>query len=326
MFSDTVLPLGLYHEQQACFDHKPWVESELRRFGIPTIPWIYVSALNVPKVSEFLGRGAPFVVRWPRSRGGAGIWIVRGHDDLVVIPPSPMDENIFCLSPYFESAFSVNVNACVFPSGEVTIHGASVQLVGIEACTPRPLGYCGNDFSAIADLPAQVLTSLDSVCRGLGSWLARHGYIGAFGFDAIVVEERVLFVELNPRFQASSAVAARIDRMLDRPDQYANHVAAFLGLPAEDNLSLPDLVREQEPVSHVVIYNGIGGSASYLNKPEMRMMDVSLLPNSSIIVEPLGILAAILWKGSVTVTGQELQNNVRAAVRELKESFYPVQR
>src|SRR6185295_3902977 len=28
---DTVLPLGLFYEQQTCFDYKPWVERELER-------------------------------------------------------------------------------------------------------------------------------------------------------------------------------------------------------------------------------------------------------------------------------------------------------
>jgi hypothetical protein len=318
---NTVLPLGLFHEQQSCFDHKPWVESELGRQGIATIPWVYVRTLGSPKVIDLLDRCAPIVARLPRSRGGAGIWLIRDRKDLDgIAEPSPVD-GLFCVAPYFEGAISLNVNACVFPGGEVSIHGSSVQLVGIEMCTPRPLGYAGNDFASIADLPIEALQGLDSMTRSVGSWLARHGYLGAFGIDALVLRDRVLFVELNPRFQASSAVASRFDDALSRPDQYLNHIAAFLGLEAADRLTLPELVKQQEPLSQILIYNGRGEPVSLPQRPKLQGRDIRLLPAPGVVILPQGTLAAIMWNGRVTETGRELQKEASTAVLNLLECF-----
>lgn len=321
MTQERALLLGLFYEQQSCFDYKPWVESELRRWGIPTIPWTYVRALDSPSVIDSLDRSTPMAVRWPRSRGGAGIWLVRSRGDLDSIPEPPLGERFFCVAPYFEATVSVNVNACVFADGEVSIHGSSIQLVGIEICTSRPLGYAGNDFASIADLPINALQGLDSMARSLGSWLARHGYLGAFGFDALILGDRVLFVELNPRFQASSAVASRLDGALDRPDQYLNHIAAFLGLGAPDQLGLPDLVKEQEPLSHIVVYNGQGLPVTIGQSVDLGGLDVGLLPDPRVTIEPQGTLAAILWNGRVTDTGRELWDDASTAVQTTLKCF-----
>ena len=325
MARDTVLPLGLYHEQQFCFDYKPWVESELKKWGIATIPWKYARKLDSSNITNILGYDGPVVVRWPRSRGGAGIWLIRDIEDLDVVEPPP-GEGLFCVAPYFEGAISVNVNACVFPEGEVSIHGSSLQLVGIEICTSRPLGYAGNDFVSIADLPAKVLQGLDSMTRSLGSWLARHGYLGAFGFDALVLGDHLLFVELNPRFQASSAMASRLDSGLGRPDQYLNHIAAFLKLEVADRISLPELVKEQEPISHIIVYNGQGVHIALRKKPEIKGQEVRLLPAFGITIEPQATLSAILWSGRVTVTGYDLGEEPSKAVHAVLNSFSPAER
>ncbi|MFY9821801.1 MAG: ATP-grasp domain-containing protein [Thermoanaerobaculia bacterium] len=321
---DTALPLGLFYEHQACFDYKPWVESELRRCGIPIVPWIYTGSLQSAEVRNFLDQGSPIVVRWPRSRGGSGIWLVRDQGELQEIPEKVPTEEFICISPYIASALSVNVNACVFSGGSVTLHATSVQLVGIKECTSRLLGYSGNDFGLVAELPEKVLRELDSTARVLGIWLAEHGYLGAFGFDALIVEDSVLFVELNPRFQASSEVGYRIDERLGRADQYMNHIAAFLGCAAEDELSLAELVQRQGVLSHIVIYNKKGTAVALHKETSLERMEARLLPNPGVVVQPNGILAAILWSGSVTETGRELSNEVGRAVVNLSEKFSPV--
>jgi hypothetical protein len=324
---DTVLRLGLFYEQQSCFDHKPWVESELGKWGIATIPWTYVRTLPPSQrtngIADLFDGVAPFVVRWPRSRGGVGVWLVRDQEDLDSVTAPPPGEGIFCVAPYFEAAVSVNVNACAFPEGEVSIHGSSVQLVGIDVCTSLPLGYAGNDFASIKELPIKALWDLDSMTRSVGSWLVRHGYLGAFGLDALVLGNRVLFVELNPRFQASSAVASQLDKALDRPNQYLAHIAAFLGLGAADQLSLPELVKKQEPLSHIMLYNRRDGSVTLQQRPEGR--DIRLLPASNAIVKPLATLAALLWNGRVTETGRELRDEPTKAVLELQRFFSPAE-
>ena len=322
---DTSLPLGLFHEQQSCFDHKPWVEQELGKCGLATIPWEYVGTLESSRVFDLLDQGAPFVVRMPQSRGGSSIWLIRNRDDMDDIFELEPREGLFCLAPYFESATSVNINACVFRGGEVSVHPSSVQLVGVDVCTSRTLGYAGNDFASISEISKKALKCLDSMTHSIGAWLANRGYRGAFGFDALVLGDRVMFVELNPRFQASSATACQLDRTIERTDQYVNHISAFLELGAPDRLSLLELVREQEPLSHIVVYNKRSEAVALHQRPKLgTKSSIQLLPAPGIVVEYQGILASILWKGGVSRNGRDFDEDAGSAVLELLQGFSPV--
>ena len=63
------------------------------------------------------------------------------------------------VTAFLADAVSVNVGAVVFPGGTVAVHPASIQLIGIEPCTSRRFGYCGNDFGVSGTLTPRSLTS-----------------------------------------------------------------------------------------------------------------------------------------------------------------------
>jgi hypothetical protein len=317
---DMVLPLGLYHEKQACFDAKPWVELELRRLGVKSISWSYVRSLLTPSILRSLEEG-PLVIRSPRSWGGINVSIVHTPRELSELEAFLPDEGYFCISPWIESSISVNVNACVFPGGETSIHGGSLQLLGIGLCTTRPLGYVGNDFGAIATLPTTALANLDAMTRRVGMWMASQGFLGAFGLDALVCDEDVLFVEVNPRFQGSSAVAARIDEQLSRSNQYFEHAAAFLGLDPPDGMSLRELVRRQSALAQVVVYNRENQMLRLTRRPAVENCELRLLPGEGVSVHPNGTLAALCFEAVVTRSGRELSQEAERAVHAVAGSF-----
>jgi hypothetical protein len=323
MGGGSAIPLALFFERQTCFDFKPWVERELQALGVRTIPWTYSRSLESSPAMELLREGASVVVRLPRSRGGLSVWLVNSPDELSSLAVSLAAEPLVCISRYLGSDFSVNVNACVFRCGATTIHGTSVQLVGVEPCTTRALGYAGNDFGAITALSEAALGELDSLTRRVGRWLAAEGFVGAFGLDALVRGgSEVTFVELNPRFQASSAIAAMIDDALDRPNQYLNHVAAFVGLSPADSLPLGNLVRNQGSYAQAMVYNRDLGSVSMVSTPAAPLR-ARLLPRPKIVVNPQAILAALFFEEKITNTGYDLSAAAAEAVRQVRACFAP---
>jgi hypothetical protein len=318
--------LGMFHERQAAFEHKPWVETELAKEGVRVLPWQYFPDEDRTRVLEAL-MGEPLVLRSSRSDGGVGLRVIREPQELLSQWPEHSDRFV-AASPYFETNIPLNVGCCIFDDGSVSLHGPSLQLVGVPGLTTLRLGYCGNDFASIADLGDELIDHFEEVARGAGHWLAFNGYRGAYGVDALVHDGKVYLTEVNPRFQGSSAMSAELDRALDRPDIFLNHIAAFLHQGPPEQIPLRRLAREQPPRSQVITHNC--GSVPVTVYPDASPADGSdglppslqlqLQTAADIAVLPQAILFRAIVRGPVTTDGFSLEPQLGADVVGLVES------
>jgi len=322
--ADRVEYLGVFHEKQACFEHKPWVETQLQRLGVRVVPWTYYSDDDQGLILEAVETG-PLVLRANRSDGGAGLNILRPGVELDRRWPAHGD-GFLAAAPFLEPNIPLNVNACVYPEGKVVMHPPSVQLIGLEPCTNRTFGYCGNDFARVGDLDAKALDDLEEITRTVGRWLASQGYLGVFGVDALLYDATVYLVEVNPRFQGSSCHAAEIVDLLGRPNLFLDHLGAFLGLEPPNSLSLRELSRFQEetPLSHVICYNRQYDAIS----PQLSLGDnfdlaCDLLPARGVSVEPEGVLVQVTFPSSVTKDGFSLSNCAASRLWSILSNVYP---
>lgn len=295
--------LGLFHERQAPFEHKPWVETELSRHGVPMLDWQYYPDHDRRLLREAVGK-TPMVIRASRSDGGAGIVLANDPKDLERIAPRHND-SFLAACRFYPEAIPLNLNACVYPNGEVALHAASIQIIGHPDLTTRKFGYCGNDFGAIRDLPNQHIEAFEQHTKTIGNWLAKHGYRGAFGVDALLDEKSGDFriVEINPRFQGSTCAAATIDRSLGQADMFLNHIAAFLDLPPPESVSLTELVAQQPALSLIVFHN-CSDSDMHLDSmeivnPLLQQIDSVATPGTA--VAPGAVLARALVTTSVYI-------------------------
>lgn len=281
---ETMTLAGPCAERQAAFEHKPWVERELRRRGVDGLPWRYFAQTDVrepgvtgavavdraqsgppgeepsahPQASEMLAQGV-CVLRTSHTSGGVGVALARDRNELADL--WPQGERLVAVAPYQPGA-PVNFSGCVFADGQVRMHPPSLQLLGIASCTDRRFGYCGNDFAELESrLGRQALDSLDELGGNVGRWLSEQRYVGAFGVDAIVHAGRAIFAEMNPRLQGSTAVSALIARELGMPDLLLDHLAACLHLePSCKGLTLGEWAQLQPEVSRIVLHNRTGGA------------------------------------------------------------------
>lgn len=315
--SDVVEYLGLFHERQAAFEHKPWAESQLRKAAVRVVPWRYFGEEDREHLVEMLG-ARPLVLRASRSDSGSGLKLIRTAEELLRYEISPSD-GFVAAAPLMEPNIPLNVGACVFRDGSVSLHTPSVQLIGLHGYTNRRFGYCGNDFSRIRDLDTEILNQLEDIGLKVGKWLASMGYVGAFGIDAIVYDGLVYLTEINPRFQGSSALSAEIDAEMDRPDVFLEHMAAFLGLQPPASVPLNVLATEQRRVAQVVCHNCESSSAvlrSSHRSGEHEILCV-LWPDPSIIIEPEAILFRAVIGDSVTEDGLSISPRYDRAMREI---------
>lgn len=317
--SRSVAPhLGLAANLQRAFEHKPWVETELGALPeITTIPWKYFrSTLGSLRELERLFQDTGLVFRKSRGSGGHGCRLVYTTDEVDLLKLRIGVNEVIAVSRYIADALPVTVNACVFPDGSISLHPASGQIVGVDFCSNHPLAFCGSDFAALRYLTPSQLARIERCSRSIGSWLCHYGYRGAFGVDFLVDERHIWFVELNPRFQASSMTAAEIDHSHCRPNQYLTHLGAWLGLPNPDKSCFADIVDQQPSVAKLCLYNR--ADQAVMTRPcQASSMAHSLQPSEDVWVEPDGLLLTL----SLNVPAIDKNGGLFPSVRQKAQAF-----
>lgn len=189
-----------------CLNPKPIIDllrskCEMRILAskyIPVVPFERVLGHDLNEVlkSEIKLSKKKFIIQDNISSGGEGTYIISNKDELPIIS----DNSTYLLSPYFEYNIPININFIIFDE-DVIIFPPSIQIINR---INGKLLFAGTDyqtekFSAFMkeDIIFHTTLKLASVLKGLG-------YRGIGGFDYIFAEKQLLFLECNPRFQASS--------------------------------------------------------------------------------------------------------------------------
>jgi len=256
------------------------------------------------------------VFRFNRSDGGAGLRTLRHPSDLEA-GVRQVDDGFFAIAPMLEPHIALNVGGCVFKDGSYSLHGPSMQLIGIPECTRRRFGYCGNDFGAVKNLDEKILRDYDGMLKKVAAWLHSQGYLGAFGVDALIYDGRIYLAEVNPRFQGSSVTSARIDQALDRLDVYCAHVAAFMDMSAPPLMTLEDLVHDSPTMAQIVLHCRENSAKRLSHQPEdVRGMRHELVTRANVLIQPDAILFRIVVDSSVTANGRALDEPIARYVGE----------
>ncbi len=280
---------------QRRFENKLWVEQRMSELGLPTLGW---RTVEVPSVESDDG---PVVVRGPGGGGGTGMHLA---PTIRSVPSGSV------VSTYLDDALSVNLTGCCFPDGSVSVHLATLQLIGITECTDLDFGYCGNDAAALATtVESGQLDELQTLVRRVGSWLHQSaGWLGVFGVDALLTDHSAVFCEVNPRFQGSSNLVSAAARREGRPGLHVEHLAAFLGFtPGDEQLGGPDTADDAQ-----VVFHNTTGSPVLAETGRWHDDDaIELLPPAGTTVAPGAPIARWRGRGPVTTDGRTLVRDPR---------------
>jgi hypothetical protein len=322
---ESCVSLSLFGAHQAAFEHKPWVESAIAALGVPTIPWVYVADEERERVRRLV-QGGSVMLRRTRGSGGAGM--VRIDDPDEVDQHWPQNPEAFVsVTPYLDQALPLNVGATVW-SDAVTVHRASVQLIGIEQCVTRPFGYCGNDFSVAANLETGILESVEKSVLTIGTWLRSFGYLGTFGVDFLVYRGVPLFTEVNARFQGSTALSCRLSIEEDMPCLLLEHVAAMLGCePLRDSRTLQEAARDTRPRSQLIVH-WVGEEPQMMDGHTLAdlAMEAVVSTRADVVCSPElvvhrgGVVARLTAASTMTTDGYELTPVWRKVIDEWAEA------
>ncbi|MEY8428845.1 radical SAM protein [Lachnospiraceae bacterium 46-15] len=106
---------------------------------------------------------------------------------------------IFLLSPYIKSSFSINVHVII--GNNIIITPGSVQIV--EKVENR-LIFHGSDFVEYSNLSEEIKEKIQLYSGSIAKLIKNLDYKGILGIDFLVFNNEVYFLEINPRFQSST--------------------------------------------------------------------------------------------------------------------------
>lgn len=153
----------------------------------------------------FKNKNSKFVVQQPVGFGGVGTYILDRQSETSIIPL--LHKNLkYSVSEYVENAISIN-NTFMISNNHILLFNSSRQLIKETG----ELIYDGWNFDTYTNIDLDVRNKIKNQTIKIAKHLQKLGYRGIGGIDYIVEQKNVFFMEVNPRFQASSE---EIDRCL----------------------------------------------------------------------------------------------------------------
>ena len=183
-----------------------------------------------------------FIVQDTIASGGSGTYILTKDNEAILRKTLPQGSE-YLYSIYREDNVPVNMHAIIFDDGVLFTPG-SIQVMradfdGIDGnAEVRKLMYRGADFveyARIAGLEDSTenkvnrrhIQKFQDLCKELCEKIKEKGYIGILGIDGMIYEDEVRLLEVNCRFQASSALINRALKEKKYPSLQEINIAAW---------------------------------------------------------------------------------------------------
>lgn len=191
---------------------------------IDTIPFITMNSkeCTYTNLCNFFTE-KEFVIQKRISSGGDGTYhIINNFSNKIL--GDITDEDLI-VSPYLSNSISINTHAIVNSTGTMVFPG-SIQI--IEELQSKIL-YFGSDFICFNQLANIIKEKVNAATNKIGDFLRDCGYRGILGIDFLLHNNKLYFMELNPRFQASSVLLNKTLLENGKKTLQEMHQLAFCG-------------------------------------------------------------------------------------------------
>lgn len=168
---------------------------------VPVLPSTIVDSPNLllDELETNFMVSEQYIAQKNKSSGGFGTFIISKTNHMIEDIRNNYKE-LFIVSPYIKNGFSVNINAVI--GSECTIFfPPSIQITKVNA---QRILFHGSDYVTAQKLSSEILKKLNSYTSIILNHIKKMGYLGIIGLDFLVTETEIYFLEINPRYQASS--------------------------------------------------------------------------------------------------------------------------
>lgn len=149
---------------------------------------------------QFFPGYTSFILQGCTGSGGNDTFVITEHSYKEVSQQINKQE-LYLLSPYLKQSYSINIHVII--ADTLFLTPASIQIVEKEE---NRIIYHGADFMEYQNVPDKIQKKILYYTNKITLRIQNLGYRGIVGIDYIVSDESVFFLEINPRFQSSSAL------------------------------------------------------------------------------------------------------------------------
>ncbi len=130
-------------------------------------------------------------------------------------------EEEYIVSPYLTNAVPINVHMVIFDD-DCIVFPPSLQILQESQ---RHFIYIGADFHT--NFASKVYTEIIVASKKLANCMRNMGYRGVCGIDYMLTKNKLLFLEVNARFQSSTFLLNRLLSEKELPSVHELNVMAF---------------------------------------------------------------------------------------------------
>jgi predicted ATP-grasp superfamily ATP-dependent carboligase len=195
--SKYIIGINPYHILKL-IDNKSKFRDIVFKLGVPIVPYYHTNEVNL--ISECK---EGYISQQNNSSGGFGTRYYPYSQKELMISDSKTGKSDF-ISPFIDPSVSVNQNF-IITDDRIIPFPASIQIIKhVSENSITKLTYLGNDFPAFNhhwNSSRELLTANGLI---ISKWLHKSGYRGIIGYDFLISNDSIMFLEANGRYQAST--------------------------------------------------------------------------------------------------------------------------
>lgn len=153
---------------------------------------------SLPNLKKAIPGCDSFILQGCTGAGGNDTYVITQNSWDTVFDKLNSHE-IYLLSPNLQHSYSVNIHVLI--GKNIVFTSPSIQIVENE---DNRMVYHGADFIEYRNVPIKVQNTVLELSKQIGEKIQCLGYRGVLGIDYLVEGNEVYFLEINPRFQAST--------------------------------------------------------------------------------------------------------------------------
>jgi len=170
---------------------------------VPILDYIFEEgvSLNYNNIKSAI-HTSKFVIQGEIGAGGDSTYLIESEQDIKKVKDKELK---YCISEY-KRHLPLNATL-IIGDYDILYLPMSVQLI---ALTDKKYKYVGGDFLHFQKLSKEIKKQLHEYNKKIAVIVKEMGYRGILGIDYILTEDKkIYFMEINPRFQASSFLISR---------------------------------------------------------------------------------------------------------------------
>lgn len=186
---------------------------------VKVVPYITFQGRNMPQVASGSDK---FILQECLSSGGNGTFLLsRGECNSFLRKKE--SKTAYIISPFFEDSIPINVHLVIFDDGCI-VFPVSHQIIFREYTTFK---FMGADYHT--SFSSEIYQRIIDDSNKIGNRLKELGYRGVCGIDYLIHDNELFFLEVNPRFQASTFLLNGMLQQENYPSIQELNLLAFEG-------------------------------------------------------------------------------------------------